>query len=126
VSTPHLWSASLVYITAVAYHAPERFDPSHEALPEVTVPKVTPPGVDAGDGDVGADAGDAGADVAEGDTGAGDDVGGMEDAGGQTPPDDEGCNCSSTGGPVPFASFGLLYIFLLVGRAVRRASDSKG
>mgnify|MGYP006288442429 CR=1 FL=1 len=124
VSTPHLWSAILVYITTVAYHAPERFDPSHDALPEVSVPKVTPPGVGAGDGDAGADAGDAGADVAEGDSGAGDDVGGVEDAGDQTPPDDEGCNCSSTQGPVPFASFGLLVIFVLAGRAVRRAAAS--
>jgi len=54
VSTPHLWSAILVYITTVAYYHPERFDPHREFLPQVSVPEVKPPGVPGGD------AGDAG------------------------------------------------------------------
>lgn len=43
VSTPHLWSMALVYLTAVAYHHPERFDAWDAVLPRVTVPDTPLP-----------------------------------------------------------------------------------
>lgn len=43
VATPHLWAATLVYLTAMAYYAPERFDPHESVLPEVEIPAVPLP-----------------------------------------------------------------------------------
>lgn len=57
VATPHLWEGALVYLTAMAFYEPERFDRQDEVLPEVTVPDVPLPGGDAGPGDAGTDAG---------------------------------------------------------------------
>ncbi len=98
VSTPHLWSMSLVYLTAVAYHHPERFDAYDDVLPEVMVPDTPLPnqggGEDAG-GDASADVGDTGADAAEGEVGGGGD----------------GCDCSTTGGSAPVSA--LLVVFAL-------------
>jgi len=123
VSTPHLWSSILVYVTTVAYYAPERFDAYRDVFPEVTVPEVTPPGVDAGDGDAGAGDGDAGGDA--GDAGPTADAGG--DAGGDTggttaePPEDDGCDCTSTGsGPVGGFSLAFAVIVLAALRRRRR------
>lgn len=39
VAPPHLWAASLVYLTAMAVHAPELFDPHEDVLPVVVIPK---------------------------------------------------------------------------------------
>ncbi|MBI2895890.1 MAG: hypothetical protein HYY06_20200 [Deltaproteobacteria bacterium] len=69
VATPHLWAATLVYLTAMAVHAPERFDLHEDVLPDVVVPEVPVPplpedaGVtDGGPGDGGQPPGaDAGA-----------------------------------------------------------------
>jgi MYXO-CTERM domain-containing protein len=44
VATPHLWAATLVYLIAMAYYAPELFDRYQSALPAVSIPgDVTPP-----------------------------------------------------------------------------------
>ena len=107
VSTPHLWSSILVYVTAVAYHQPERFDPYMDVLPEVTVPEVVPPGVDpgAGDGDAG------GGDVADG----GGEVGTAEPYPPLAEPtldETEGCSCSSTSRTPPIDA-GLTVLCLL-------------
>jgi MYXO-CTERM domain-containing protein len=93
VSTPHLWSMALVYLTAVAYHHPDKFDAYDAVLPQVTVPEVEPPGGSGGEdagGDVGADVGgDVGAD-------AGEVVPSVQDD-----PDPDGCGCGTTGEGVP-------------------------
>ncbi|MFW5968337.1 MAG: MYXO-CTERM sorting domain-containing protein, partial [Persicimonas sp.] len=97
VSTPHLWSMALVYLTAVAYHHPERFDAYDDVLPEVEVPEVDPPGTGGDAGDAG-DAADAGA-----------------DAGQEQPRDtvEEGCGCRSTPSGVPgeWVVFGLVVLW---------------
>jgi hypothetical protein len=104
VSTPHLWSMALVYLTAVAYHHPEKFDAYDDVLPQVTVPEVEPPGTGGADAgvDAGADAGDAGS-VADAGVDA-DDAGLTDDL-----RHDGGCNCSATGGPSPA---GVAFVFL--------------
>jgi GH15 family glucan-1,4-alpha-glucosidase len=86
VSTPHLWSMALVYLTAVAYHHPEKFDAYDDVLPQVEVPEVALPG--------------------EG----GEDAGG--DAGAAVTPKDEGCGCGTSGGGVPG---GVLVVVLALG-----------
>lgn len=40
---PHLWAAALVYLTAMAYHQPEAFDPLEDWLPPVWIPGDPPP-----------------------------------------------------------------------------------
>lgn len=106
VSTPHLWSMALVYLTAVAYHHPDRFDAYDAVLPEVVVPDVDAPGTggedaggDAGSADVGVDTG--------GDTGTGGGGGGGGAAGGG----DDGCGCSQPGRSVPTEALVLLGAF---------------
>jgi len=110
VSTPHLWSAILVYITTVAYHHPEKFDPHREILPEVEVPDVTPPGVSEGDADV-SDGGDGGISDTEsrGDSDDGDGDGG-------------GCHCSFGTSPPPLGAWLFAAMFAVVG--LRRRSWS--
>ena len=112
VSTPHLWSMTLVYLTAVAYHHPEKFDAYDDVLPKVEVPEVEPPGGTGGDagGDAGADAGpDAGADTGPGDE---------DDGGGEG----EGCGCSqSSGGPTPV---GVMFVVGVGVWVVRRRRDA--
>ena len=110
VSTPHLWSMALVYLTAAAYHHPERFDAYLDVFPEVTVPEVTPPGVeepmepggveDMGPGsatDMGPEEPehDAGPDTPAEEMGSAD--GGPDQGGSSAGPDDpeRGCQCSS-------------------------------
>ncbi|MFB6352028.1 MAG: MYXO-CTERM sorting domain-containing protein [Bradymonadaceae bacterium] len=119
VSTPHLWSSILVYVTAVAYHAPEKFDPHMDVLPDVTVPEVTPPGVDPEPGD-GGDAGDTGpkADVDSGEDASSTDTGNDS----STPPKDEGCSCAASParGPVGGAWIGFLLVVLAAGWRRRR------
>jgi hypothetical protein len=59
VSTPHLWAATLVYLTLMASYHPDRFDPSEELLPAAELPDdIEPPEIapDAGP-DGGIDAG---------------------------------------------------------------------
>ena len=113
VSTPHLWSSILVYLTAVAYHHPEKFDKYRDILPDVTVPDVTPPGVAPAEGDAGR------ADVAPSE-----DAGprGNYDAFGlELPEDDEsdGCQCGAGGADRPLTS--LLLFAIAVGLlSVRR------
>jgi hypothetical protein len=81
VSTPHLWSMSLVYLTFVAYHNPERFDLYRDVLPVVEVPDVAPGALydtpDMGGADMGPDMGTAG------------DMGGAQDGGEES----SGCGC---------------------------------
>ena len=50
VSTPHLWAATLVYLTLMAYYHPELFDPHEDLLPAAEIPdEVEPPEIpDAG------------------------------------------------------------------------------
>jgi hypothetical protein len=87
VSTPHLWSMALVYLTAVAYHHPEKFDAYDNVLPQVDVPEVDLPdnaGGDAG-GDVGTDSGTDAGDLAQS----------------QEVPKEDGCGCETRGGGVP-------------------------
>lgn len=43
VATPHLWAATLVYLSAMAYHHPEEFDLYMEVLPAVEIPDVEAP-----------------------------------------------------------------------------------
>ncbi|MFW6057242.1 MAG: MYXO-CTERM sorting domain-containing protein [Persicimonas sp.] len=115
VSTPHLWSMTLVYLTAAAYHHPERFDAYDDILPQVDVPEVDPPGgmggEDAG-GDVGADAGAA-------DTG---DASEEPDAPDTMMPgvEENGCGCSSGGGPTPGSIALMMACLGLVGVLRRR------
>lgn len=64
VSTPHLWAATLVYLTLMAYYHPERFDPHEELLPAAEIPEeVEPPVTEDAGPDAGPDAGDAGPDA---------------------------------------------------------------
>ncbi|MFB6262767.1 MAG: glycoside hydrolase family 15 protein [Bradymonadaceae bacterium] len=100
VSTPHLWSSILVYLTAVAYHHPEKFDQYREVFPKVEVPDVPPPG--EGGGDVGADAGGSA----------------------KPPGGGGGCSCRAAGNGTgtPLAWFlGLV----AVGRLLRRRGDPR-
>jgi uncharacterized protein (TIGR03382 family) len=98
VSTPHLWSAILVYVSAMAYHQPQKFDQYREVFPAVEIPDVTPPGVEP-DGDTGmADAGDG-------------DAGSTDDA---QSGDDGGCGCASTSSSVPTMP-AMLLVGVLVG-----------
>ncbi len=108
VSTPHLWSMTLVYLTAVAYYHPEKFDAYDDVLPKVDVPEVAPPGVAGEDAGDAADVGDAGMDIGA-------------DAGDMAPPQDlvvpnDGCNCN-TGGGVPGG--GWMVIVFCLGVAFR-------
>jgi MYXO-CTERM domain-containing protein len=115
VSTPHLWSMSLVYLTAVAYHHPEKFDAYDDVLPEVTVPDTPLPnqgGEDAG-GDASGDTGpsvDAGADTGS-DIGDGDE-GEVSGGGG-------GCDCTTTDS-APSSSAMLAVLLLLATRLMWR------
>lgn len=102
VSQPHLWSSVLVYLTAVAYYNPEKFDAHEDILPSVDVPDVTPPG--------GGDAGDAGPEADASSADGGTDGGG--DGGG-------GCSCSASPVGVP-ASVAVLFSLLVVVSVRRR------
>ena len=112
---------SLVDLTAVAYHQPEKFDAYDDVLPQVTVPDTPLPnqgGEDAG-GDVDPDTGsDAGAD-----TGTTSDIGG--DTGGETGAgdgggeDDDNCNCTSVDGSAPTVPWAA-WVALLAGGAIWR------
>lgn len=101
VSTPHLWSAILVYISAMAYHEPAQFDKYRDEFPAVEIPDVTPPGVSGGD----AGMGDAGGD--------GNDDTGSDDGGGDE--GDDGCGCGSSGQSIPSS---LLWAMVVVGGVV--------
>ena len=83
VSTPHLWAATLVYLTLMAYYHPELFDPHEALLPAAEIPdEVEPPEVDPDGGpDGGADAGPDG----------GEDAGPPRTAAGGT------CDCEAAG-----------------------------
>lgn len=105
VSTPHLWSMTLVYLTAVAYHHPDKFDAYDDVLPQVDVPEVVPPGVEPGE-DAGADAGNV------------DDVGPIDQwSGGDV---EDGCGCGSTDGGLPVEGVALVLSVLLVVAPLRR------
>lgn len=122
VSTPHLWSASLVYITTVAYHHPEKFDPYRDVLPEVTVPDVEAPGIPVDEADVADESDrrrDVGTDVAGGDASA---DGGAGESGGDDSGGDDGCNCATGGGAVPGGA-GLLFLVAVGSLAFRRRRD---
>jgi hypothetical protein len=111
VSTPHLWSMALVYLTAVAYHHPDKFDAYDDVLPQVVVPEVEPPsgsGEDAG-GDAGSDVGvDVGVDAG--------DVGQPQEE-----PVEDGCGCGTTGGGVPAGALVVIVgVFGLATRTRRR------
>jgi hypothetical protein len=100
VATPHLWAATLVYLTVMAYEHPERFDLYEDVLPPAQIPEdVPPPGGAAGDGgttDGGGSASDAGTFAVEGGGGG-------------------GCGCAvGRGGTPERAGSGLLLLSLLV------------
>jgi MYXO-CTERM domain-containing protein len=63
VSTPHLWSSTLVYLTAVAYYNPEKFDQYRQAL--------GPARAGGGDAGLGGDAGSGSAPSQKGGGGCG-------------------------------------------------------
>lgn len=103
----------LVYLTAVAYHHPEKFDAYDDVLPQVEVPEVEPPGT--GGADVGLDAGEDTAPIYE-------DVG-SEPGGDVVPPapdhgatdDGGGCSCSTSGGPPPMGVAFVVWACIFVG-----------
>jgi MYXO-CTERM domain-containing protein len=95
VSTPHLWAATLVYLTAMAVHEPEAFDPYQEILPRnVALDGPAPDG--------GGDASDA--------SDAGDD---LTNSGGSS---DGGCSTVPATGGLPV----MLALVAIAGLAVRR------
>lgn len=106
VSTPHLWTSALVYLTLVAYYHPEVFDPHHDVLPEVEVPGEYTPEYgedDEDDGEEDDEDEDDGDEVDDGET--------------DEPADEEpaGCQCGATGG-----GGGLLAVVVLVAIGVVR------
>jgi uncharacterized protein (TIGR03382 family) len=99
VSTPHLWAATLVYLTAMSVHEPEKFDAYQDILPRNVA--LDGPAPD-GEGDA-SDAGDA--------TDGGDD---LTNSGGGS---DGGCNTAPISGGLPGA---LVSLIALLGLVVRR------